>query len=159
MIRKSVALGLFLAAPLAAQSAPAEPIGAEVRVDVIASSGRTTLQGGAGVQVPAGYYARIGIDGAIGADDVNGTRQKSGRVDVLGRFLFDPFRQSPWGISAGAGVSVRAHEGDRLRPLLLAVLDVEGQRALNGISPALQVGLGGGVRVGAVLRWGARNAR
>ena len=159
MILRAAALGLVFAVPLAAQAPPAQPLTAEVRVDVIASSGRTAIQGGGGVQVPAGYYARIGIDGAIGADNVNGAQQKSGRVDVLGRFLFDPFRQSAWGISAGAGVSVRAHEGDRLRPLLLAVIDVEGQRASNGISPALQVGLGGGVRVGAVLRWGARNAR
>jgi hypothetical protein len=154
-----VGLVLCIGARASAQTVAAETVHPELRADVIASTGRMSIQAGGGVQIPAGYYARIGIDGALGMDDVNGSQQKSGRVDVLGRFLFDPFRQTSWGISAGAGVSVRAHEGDRVRPLLLAVIDVEGKRAVNGISPALQVGLGGGMRVGGILRWGSRTAR
>lgn len=132
---------------------------AELRTDVIASSGRTSVQVAGGVQIPAGYYARIGLVAGAGTDIVRGGQETSARVDVVGRFLLDPFRQTNWGISAGAGVSVRARAGDHVRPVLLAVIDVEGRRSVSGISPAIQVGLGGGVRVGTVLRWGSRTAR
>jgi hypothetical protein len=83
----------------------------------------------------------------------------AGRLDVLARFLLDPFRQSRWGFSAGAGVSLRADPGDRARPRLFAALDLEGRRSRRGITPALQLGLGGGVRGGVGLRWSGRAAR
>ncbi len=131
----------------------------ELRADMIAASHVTSWQGGAGLQIPAGYYARIGLDAAVGADVAHGVSETSGRVDVLARFLFDPFRQTHWGVSAGAGVSVRAREGDHVRPYLLAVLDLEAPRTSGGVAPAVQVGLGGGVRVGLVLRRAAPRAR
>ena len=37
--------------------------------------------------------------------------------------------------------------------------DLEGGRSRNGLSPSLQVGLGGGVRGGIGLRWSGRGAR
>ncbi|MDB4915272.1 MAG: hypothetical protein JWM95_2916 [Gemmatimonadetes bacterium] len=142
-----------------AQAPPGETPHSELRADIIASSGRTAYQAGGGVQLPAGYYARVGVIGAVGSNYSGGVFEKSARVDVVGRFLFDPFRQQRWGISAGAGVSLQARDGDRIRPLLLAVIDVEGPQASSRMSPAFQVGLGGGVRVGAALRWGSRTAR
>ena len=126
----------------------------ELRIDAIRASNSTLLEGGGGIEIPAGYYARVGVIGALGTPVTSGGRSVAGRVDVIARFLFDPFRERSWGLSAGAGISLRAANGDRVRPYLATVLDVEGKRSAGGISPALQVGLGGGVRVGAVLRWG-----
>ena len=148
------------AAPTArAQAAPDERVMGELRMDVIGAERRTSLHLGGGLQIPAGYYVRIGIIGAAGADVVSDGRENSARLEVIGRFLFDPFRQNQWGLSAGAGVGLRVRAGDRARPALLAVVDLEGPRSGGGFAPAFQVGLGGGVRVGAALRWGARAAR
>ena len=131
----------------------------EVRVDAIVTAHRRSLQAGGGVQVPAGYYARIGLLGAAGIDVGAGGREASGRLDVVGRFLLDPFRQSSWGLSVGAGLSLRAHSGDHVRPYLVTVVDLEGPRGRGGMAPSLQVGVGGGVRLGAGVRWVPPQAR
>jgi hypothetical protein len=121
------------------------------------------VQVGAGVQIPAGYYARIGVDVALGVpvgDRADSARRGlDGRIDLLARFLLDPFRQTAYGLSLGGGASLRAEHGERARPLLLVALDVEGRRSTRGLVPALQVALGGGVRVGVVLRRGAAGGR
>ena len=91
-----------------------------------------------------------------------GNRRRHGSpesiVDGL-RFLLDPFRQSSWGFSAGGGISLLAREGDHVRPQLLVALDLEGPRSRSGVSPSIQVGLGGGVRAGIGLRWGSAGVR
>lgn len=145
----------------AQQQAP--PRGApEVRVDAIVGH-EPALQLGAGVQIPAGYYARIGIDAAVGVPVANGAdaarHGMDGRIDLLARFLLDPFRQTAYGLSFGGGASLRAEGGDRVRPFLLVALDVEGRRSTKGVVPAVQIGLGGGVRVGVILRRAAVAAR
>lgn len=151
---------LALAAPIAgAQTGQDERVQPELRVDAIMAAHRASLQAGGGFQIPAGYYVRLGFVGAGGLDVVSGGTQPSGRLDVTGRFLFDPFRQNQWGLSAGAGVSLRMHARDRVRPYLLTVIDLEGPRSARGIAPAFQLGLGGGVRIGAALRGAARGAR
>jgi hypothetical protein len=38
-------------------------------------------------------------------------------------------------------------------------MDLEGRRSRHGLVPALQLGLGGGVRIGVVLRRGERLMR
>ncbi|MEO8623785.1 MAG: hypothetical protein ABI625_22080 [bacterium] len=156
----SALIAFAVAAPAVAHAqAPDLRVKPELRVDAIVSEHRTALQAGGGVQIPAGYYARIGITGAAGADFLLGEQVASGRVDVIGRFLFDPFRQNRWGLSAGAGISLRAHAHDHVRPYLVTVVDLEGPRSRSGIAPAFQIGLGGGVRLGGGIRWGAPSAR
>jgi hypothetical protein len=140
-----------------AQQAVASGVMPELRADVIAGD-RPALHVGAGVQVPVGYYVRVGIIGAAGVGEGAG-RHRSGRVDLIARFLLDPFRQTRYGLSLGGGVTLRADQGDRVRPALLMVADVEGRRATPGWVPAVQVGLGGGVRVGVALRRGVPGAR
>jgi hypothetical protein len=168
----SVALrGLCTAALLVAATLPSgvaraqadspTRVSPEVRVDALFGS-RPAVQAGAGIQVPFGYYVRIGADAAVGLRTGSiplGGARADGRVDILGRFLLDPFRQSRYGFSAGAGLSTRLERGERATPLLLVALELEGRRATNGWVPALQVGLGGGARVGLVLRRGAAGAR
>jgi hypothetical protein len=80
-------------------------------------------------------------------------------VDFLARFLFDPFRQSRWGFSAGGGISLRATQETGVRPYMLVALDLEGPRTKGGVAPAFQLGLGGGVRVGMVMRWTSPRVR
>jgi hypothetical protein len=133
----------------------------EVRVDGLFGH-HSAVQLGAGVQIPFGYYVRMGVDAAVGArlGDNSGTRSRAdARLDLLMRFLLDPFRQSPYGLSLGGGIGLRAEPGDHVRPVLLVALDLEGKRWSSGWVPALQVGLGGGARVGVILRKGALRAR
>jgi hypothetical protein len=133
----------------------------EVRVDVITGHD-PAVQVGGGVQIPAGYYARIGLDAAVGVPigrSLSAGQRLDGRIDLLARFLLDPFRQTAFGLSLGGGASLRAEHGERARPLLLMALDIEGRRSTRGLVPAVQVGLGGGVRVGVLLRRGAPGGR
>jgi hypothetical protein len=157
----AAALFVLLAAASNLQAqAPADMrVQPELRGDVIAIRNRVAVQAGGGVQVPFGYYTRLGIIAAVGADIAHNGQDASGRLDVIGRFLFDPFRQSRWGVSAGGGVSVRGRAEEALRPYLVAVMDLEGPRSSGGISPAFQLGVGGGVRLGGALRWGSAGSR
>lgn len=156
-----VACLLLLAAHPAAraQSVTAMRVEPEVRADVL--FGRdAAVQAGAGVQIPFGYYVRVGADASVGARTgaVPGSRV-DGRIDILGRFLLDPFRQTAYGFSAGAGLSTRFEQGERSTPLLLVALELEGRRPVSGWVPALQLGVGGGARVGLVLRRGEPGVR
>jgi hypothetical protein len=147
----SIALALGLSASSEARSQNQAPVYAEYRADGIVGRG-TTVQGGAGVSVPLGIYVRLGIDGAAGATWRDQTTRASGRLDVIGRFQLDPFREMPVGVSFGGGLSVPYTDGDpRLRPYLTVVVDVEG-RMRGPVTPAVQLGLGGGTRIGIVLR-------
>ncbi|MEP6989615.1 MAG: hypothetical protein ABJA80_01705 [bacterium] len=130
-----------------------------LRADAIIASHQTSLEVGGGAQFPAGYYVRVDVLGAAGEHAQGGVHDASGRLDVVGRFLLDPFRRTPFGLSAGAGLSLRARHGDRIRPYLLMVADLEGPRTAAGVSPALQLGLGGGVRIGLAFRWSGKAAR
>jgi hypothetical protein len=127
------------------------PTFVEYRADAIVGRG-TAVEGGAGIVIPAGAYVRTSIDGAGGVTWVDGSTRASGRVDMITRFLLDPYREVPIGVSLGGGVSVPYASGDRnVRPYLTAVVDVEG-RLRHRVTPAVQIGFGGGTRVGFVLR-------
>ena len=130
----------------------------EVRLDAILA--RTAgVEAAYGFTVPVGIYVRSGIVAGIGA----GRHGVEGRTDFVSRFSFDPFRQTRWAPYAGAGLSGRYRSnldgGDRA--YLLVFLGVEGPLPLGELSgwvPGFEVGLGGGARVGFVLRRGV-NAR
>jgi hypothetical protein len=160
-----VAFAATLAMPAAAQGVVLPTAQPELRADLIAHRDQTVLQVGGGVEIPAGYYVRVGVLGAVGPRVISGSSLRDGlpamggRVDVLARFLLDPFRQTRWGLSAGGGLSLRADPGGPVRPQLLVAVDLEGRRSARGVSPAFQVGLGGGLRVGGVLRWGTTRTR
>jgi hypothetical protein len=125
----------------------------ELRVDAIdpRSTRSGTVQGGIGVNVPFGYYVRLELVGGAGVTRRDSVNSSSGRVDALGRFLLDPFGESPWGLSIGGGMSVLFAAGARTRGYLVVVTDLEGP-PVGSIVPALQMGLGGGFRAGIVLR-------
>lgn len=143
------AFALLAAARLGAQLPKLRPY-PEFRADALFGGG-TTVQGGAGVSIPLGVYVRLGVDGAAGATWDDDRTRSSERLDAVARFLLDPFREAPIGLSMGGGASLRYVDGDRVRPYLVAVVDIEGRRHA-GFTPAVQVGLGGGTRVSVVLR-------
>ena len=125
----------------------------ELRVDAIdvRSTRFGTYQAGIGTNLPLGYYVRLEIDGAGGITRRDSVDHKSGRVDAIARFLLDPFAESDWGLSIGGGLSAMFEENEPAREYLVVVVDLEAPR-VAGIVPALQVGLGGGLRIGIVAR-------
>lgn len=133
----------------------------EVRVDYLGRN-PDAVHAGVGLNIPIGAYVRVGFVGGGGPSWDDGRSGSSARADLITRFSFDPFRERRWGLSAGGGISVRydklSPSDDRWRALIAVVLDLEGP--LRGpVTPVLQVGLGGGTRVGLVLRWGDRFRR
>jgi len=130
----------------------------EIRLDAFfARSG--AVEAGYGFTFPAGLYVRPGLVAGIGA----GRHGVEGRTDLIARFSFDPFRQSRWAPYAGGGLSgrYRSELDGGTRAYLLLFIGVEGPLPLGeraGWVPALEVGLGGGGRVGVILRRGI-NAR
>jgi len=73
------------------------------------------------------------------------------RAEAVARFHFDPLRQTRHGVYAGGGIGARHAPGGPLRALLVALLGVEGPPH-GGIATAVEAGVGGGARVGVVLR-------
>ena len=142
------ALGPSIGPSLGAQVAPASY--PELRVDAINGRGNT-IQAGGGLTIPAGIYVRAAMDVAAGATWHDGSAHASGRGDVIARFSLDPLRESPLGLSLGGGISVPVIEGDRVRPYATIVVDLEGRRR-GTWTPAVQLGLGGGVRLGLAIR-------
>ena len=137
----------------------AQPVQHELRLDGLFSE-QTAVHAGYGVSVPAGLYVRAGLVLGAGA----GRHGFEGRTDLVGRFSFDPLRQSRWGPYGGAGVSGRFNSTDDggAKAYLLFFLGVEGPLPAGrtrGWVPALEVGLGGGARVGVVVRRGIHSRR
>jgi len=125
----------------------------ELRADAIdvRSTRFGTYQGGIGTNLPLGSYVRFEIVGAGGITRRDSVTHNSARVDAIARFLLDPFAEADWGLSIGGGMSAMFEEGEPTREYLVVVVDLEAPR-VAGIVPALQLGLGGGVRVGVVAR-------
>lgn len=159
MLATAMGSAIVLSSAAVAQGIPAPAPMPELRADVITGH-QPAVQLGGGVQLPMGRYVRLGVVGAAGVPTGDGAKRGlDARLDLLARFLLDPFRQRPLGLSAGGGLSLRAEPGDRLRPLLLIAMELEGRRSARGWAPALQLGLGGGARIGVVLRRAAKLAR
>ncbi|MFL5605281.1 MAG: hypothetical protein ACJ8AD_02425 [Gemmatimonadaceae bacterium] len=155
----AAALVLALSISARGQEISSPGVMPELRADVLLGH-QSVAQLGAGVQIPFGYYVRLGVDGAVGLRFGDaGVSRADARVDLLTRYLLDPFRQTRYGLSLGGGIGLRAEPGDHVRPVLLVAADLEGRRWSSGWVPALQVGLGGGARVGVVLRRATLRAR
>jgi hypothetical protein len=137
---------------------PEQTFQSEVRLDAIFAR-TSAIEAAYGLSVPTGIYMRTGLVAGIGA----GRHGIDGRTDFVSRFSLDPFRQSRWAPYAGGGVSgrFRSKADGGSRAYLLLALGIEGPLPAgktSGWVPALEVGLGGGARVGLILRRGV-NAR
>lgn len=121
-----------------------------LRTDVLLDRG-TTLHAGAGLVVPAGYQARVSLEGGVGATRRDDAWRPSARLDVVARFLVDPFRQLRWAPTVGAGAGMRWERDARPRPVAIVVVGLQGPAEGRTWLRGLEVGLGGGVRIGATL--------
>jgi hypothetical protein len=155
-----IAVGLVLAVPSTVLSQTSQqPLQLEGRLDAIIAH-NTGFEAGLGLSVPAGLYVRSGLVAGIGA----GRHGVEGRTDLIARFSLDPFRQSRWAPYGGVGISGRYRSSldGGSRAYLLVFLGVEGPLAAgqrSGIVPAFEVGLGGGARIGVILRRGIASRR
>ena len=156
---RSLALGVVLAASPA--SSLVTPLGAQVpvrampqregRLDAVVTPGGGVLAG-VGVNRRFGWYARGGATLSVGAVRAGDGWAAMQRLEVVSRFLFDPFGEHRRGVYGGAGVAVRHLAGDVTRPELVLVAGVEGPRVGSAPMPSVEVSLGGGLRVGMVWR-------
>jgi hypothetical protein len=141
-----------------AQSEPFKPaVQFEARVDALAGP-PAGAQAGIGANIPAGYYLRIGADIAAGAASRSGAAIASARADVAARFLLDPFREFRWGPYVGGGFTAQWDQRANWRGDLLLLLGFEGP-AHAGWRTSVELGLGGGARLGVVLRRARSNGR
>ena len=114
----------------------------EGRLDALLAS-RTATELGAGIFVPVGTYVRAGLVGGVGP--ITNPLRLTGRAELVGRFLLDPFYEHRWGPYVAGGLGVADH------PYLVVLLGVDGPR-WGRVTPALEAGVGHGVRVGLALR-------
>ena len=115
---------------------------------LIGGAGATVV--GAGINVPVGYYVRVSPGIAAGPAFGN-DRSMLVRGEIVARFLFDPFRQARWAPYAGGGVAGTWHNGAAGRAALLVVVGLDFPGA-GRWQPAVEAGLGGGVRISGVVR-------
>lgn len=134
----------------------------EARLELIAAGG-STVQGGGAALWPVSPYLSLGALAAAGvtrgreasAGDLAARASRpSGRGELLARFTPDPWSDARWRPYGQASVGVLAvHGGGRGRALVAAAVGVERvPRGATGLRPALEVGVGGGLRVALALR-------
>ena len=122
----------------------------EARVDFI-DARAAAAHFGVGVSVPASTYVRLGIVAAAGQAWRHGETSAAGRVDALVRFVVDPLREFRWAPYAAGGIGGIYDGEEEWRAVLVGVLGIEGPGA-GSVVPAVEIGFGGGVRVGVALR-------
>ncbi len=108
---------------------------------------------GVGFAVPTTLYMRVGALVAGGAVRDGDTTRAVGRVEGFVRIPFDPLFERRWApyVTGGGAVSCAAER--RCTPLLVLRVGLEGPRQGAGSwTPALEAGVGGGLRLAVLLR-------
>ena len=149
----TVCVGALALLVLSASPANAQRFGPriepEIRADAFLAD-RSALHGGVGASVRIANSVRAQLVAAVGAI-VGGGDGTSGRVDVIAHYLVDPRRQATWGFYGGGGVSARYDEGEEWHGELVVLIGAE--RRLGGaLTPFLEIGYGGGVKLGTGVR-------
>lgn len=127
----------------------------ELRVDYLSSPDAIQVGGGAAMRF--GTYVRLAAVVGAGTHFDDDIERFAWRAELVGRFQLDPFHERRWAPYAAAGVSVRG-AGSEAGEYLLLLLGLEGPLA-RGWVPAVEAGLGGGARVGLVMRRGGPRYR
>jgi hypothetical protein len=143
-------------APGAVRIGPAAPEG---RVDVLAGRA-TTWHAGGGVTWGVGRYVRLGAVAGAGLTaglPAGAPRDPapSARLEVVARFVVDPSSGRGWRWYGGAGGGALVARGQRGLGRVHLVLGAEAPAA-GRLRPGVELGVGGGVRLGLTLRHEAR---
>lgn len=118
------------------------------RLDAIVGD-PSALQAGVGLIVAA--TKEFGVGAAVGAGI--SSSGFSGRGDLFGRFSLDPYHGKRWEPYVGGGVTERLDTGGvGDRTYLLGFIGANGPRT-GRIAPGVELGFGGGFRVGVTLQW------
>lgn len=130
----------------------------ELRAEGIAAESPGAV-GSVGVNVRAGWYVRLGAALGGGARWIHdGPAIGQVRADATVRFLLDPFAERRRGLYGGVGVSTsQLGAGLGAQPPVLVLLAGIESQPRNGRAWALEVGLGGGLRVALVRRSATRD--
>jgi hypothetical protein len=144
-----VALALLVARASPAQLPSARRVAFEARLDGILASRSTTTHVGLGVSRAASrnLELQIVVGGGITMRDDQDDTSGSARADVLARFAPPPADRNRWGAYAAGGVSALVERGTRGRAVLALVVGARGRRGF------VEAGLGGGLRLGAGVRF------
>jgi hypothetical protein len=122
------------------------------------------VQVGPGLSLRAGWYVRLAAAALGGAVWTDSSSVGVARVEAAMRFHLDPFFEAPGcrarderggcrGLYGGVGLSQR-FLGSGIGaedPVLVLILGLEGRRRPSGVWAA-ELGLGGGLRIGATWR-------
>jgi hypothetical protein len=123
----------------------------EARADALIAR-TTAFHAGFGANLVTGTYVRAGVLGAAGVRSVDQELRESGRLDAFARFHVDPFREFPGAVYVTGGATVLFDSGTDPRVRGIFGVGVEGRAWSGRWIPGLEIGIGGGVRIGATLR-------
>lgn len=121
----------------------------EVRSDIVSAAGGS-LHLGAGFDAPLGLYVRGGLVASHAAVRWRSSDAAQARLDGVLSFHLDPFREEPRGLYGFAGVGAVLRDGEWL-PVMVVGAGVEFHTSRRR-SWSVEGGLGGGWRLGAILR-------
>jgi len=130
------------------------PFMPEARLDLIAGD-NSALQAGLSVTTALSTYFSLGATAGAGISESG----FSGRGDLFGRFSLDPYHQNAWEPYVGGGATVRLDTGGPgTHAYVLGFVGLAGP-TMGNVAPGLELGVGGGVRLGVTLRWGSLRRR
>jgi hypothetical protein len=126
----------------------------EVRVDGIASSHVTTVYVGLGGTrvVSRNLEVQLVIGGGTAFREASSGNAPAGRADLLARFAPLPSDRQRWSAYLAGGLSALVERGTSGRAVLALLVGMEGGRARETRS-FLELGVGGGFRLGAGVRF------
>jgi hypothetical protein len=147
-----VVIALTLLAAPAAESQRRSAL--EVRVDGIAASHVMTVHLGVGAtrMVSRNLELQLVIGGGTAFREGSNDNTAAGRGDLLARFAPLPADRRRWSAYAAGGLSALVERGTSGRAVLALLVGIEGGRARE-TRRFVELGVGGGVRLGAGVRF------
>lgn len=148
-MRGAAVVALALVARLGAAQAPTRSASIEVRLDGIFAKDAATTHAALGLTRPASRNLELEmvLGGGVTTRDEQDDARASARADILARFAPPPSSRDAWSAYASGGVSGLFERGVKGRGVLVLLLGARGRRAF------VEAGVGGGLRVGAGLRF------
>lgn len=144
----ATAVFAMLGSAAAARGQGIEP---EARLDAFVAR-RSSLQAALGADIPVSQAMHLELAAGIGPSFASGSGSRvSARADAVVHFLLDPRHLMRWSPYAGGGIGARYDRGPVWRGVAILIVGVNAPKWKHA-TPFLEVGLGGGFRIGAGIR-------